>query len=105
MNQSTLRESSRALAISQSLNYHFNVRGIAAQVVIREHCCYIVLIAQKICNPTEAVSWVRQKLPEFQLASVHRCKIYGRQVGRKLPLWCHEFATGIGEDDRKFCCI
>ena len=103
MNHSTLGKSPRARVISQSLNYHLNVRGISAQVVIWEHCCYVILIAQQVSNPIDAVSWVRQKLPEFQLPSVNRCKIYGRRLGRKLPLWCHEFTTDVSEDECVAC--
>ncbi|MDY6938832.1 MAG: hypothetical protein SWY16_14305 [Cyanobacteriota bacterium] len=105
MNYSPLGESDRARLVSQSLNYHLNVRGISAQVVISDRSCYVILIAQKMSNPIEAVSWVRQKLPEFHLSTIQRYKIYGRRIGRKLPLWCHEFDPNTSEESSQACFI
>lgn len=95
MNQSVLRESTPSVdarSISLLLDRTLRTRGIIAKVAILDSCCYILLISHQLPNPGIVMDWVQNQLQECSGSAIDRFKIYGRQVGQKLPLWQQEFA-------------
>lgn len=94
-NQSVLQEPTRstdARQISELLDGVLQTQGITAKVAILDSCCYILLIAHQLPTPGVIVNRVQNQLQESSFAAIDRFKIYGRQIGRKLPLWQQEFA-------------
>lgn len=95
MNQSVLRESTPSVdarEISQLLDRLLQTQGIITKVAIFDSCCYILLIAHQLPKSGIVVNWVQNLLQESSFAAIHRFKIYGRQIGQKLPIWQQEFA-------------
>ncbi|RMG13788.1 MAG: hypothetical protein D6728_04080 [Cyanobacteria bacterium J055] len=74
------------------LDRSLQARGITAKVAIFDSCCYILLISHQLPNPGIVMDWVQKQLQECSFSAIDRFKIYGRQVGRKLPLWQQELA-------------
>lgn len=95
MNQSVHTESTPSIdarAIALLLDRVLQIRGIRAKVAIIDSCCYILLIAHQLPKASIAIDWVQTQLQESSFAAVDRIKIYGRQIGKKLPIWQQEFA-------------
>jgi hypothetical protein len=95
MNQSVLRESTPSIdarEISLLLDRALQTQGITAKVAILDSCCYILLIAHQLPKSGIVVDWVKKQLRDSSFAAIDRFKIYGRQIGKKLPIWQQEFA-------------
>ncbi|MGB3238421.1 MAG: hypothetical protein WBB29_09010 [Geitlerinemataceae cyanobacterium] len=95
MNQSVHKKSTPSIdakAVSLQLDRVLQVRGIRAKVAIIDSCCYILLIAHQLPKASIAIDWVQTQLQESSFAAIDRIKIYGRQIGQKLPIWQQEFA-------------
>lgn len=95
MNQSVLRESTPSIdarEISLLLDQTLQTQGIRAKVAIFDSCCYILLIAHQLPKPGIVVDWVEKQLRDSSFSAFDRFKIYGRQIGQKLPIWQQEFA-------------
>jgi hypothetical protein len=95
MSQSVFRESALlidARSISLLLDRALQAQGIIAKVAIFDSCCHILLISHQLPHPGIVVDWVQNQLQECPFSAIDRFKIYGRQIGKKLPIWQHEFA-------------
>lgn len=95
IHQSVLQPPTRstdAREIAELLDGILQTQGIRAKVAILDSCCYILLIAHQLPKPGIVLNWVQNQLQESSFAAIDRFKIYGRQIGQKLPLWQQEFA-------------
>jgi len=75
-------------AISILMNRHLQAKGCTAKVIERDNTLQIVLESSQVPNQQDALLFVVKGLTNLGFGKV--AKIYGQQIGEKLPAWGRE---------------
>jgi hypothetical protein len=82
-------------AIALLLNQIIKPLEIAAKVAVKEQCLHILLEADSVPDETLSLNLVTTELQQLQLSEIKSAKVYGRQIGQKLPAWTHTITSSI----------
>lgn len=85
-----LAKQGNAHAISNLMNRHLNSKGVNAKAVVNGDCLQILLESSQTPNQKVFVPFIQKGVTGLSLVSIRTLRIYGRQIGAKVPSWSQE---------------
>ncbi|MBV9387084.1 MAG: chemotaxis protein CheW, partial [Chroococcidiopsidaceae cyanobacterium CP_BM_ER_R8_30] len=84
--------------IADWMNDYLNSQGITAKAVLKNQCLGILLESDTAPSQDEMMAFVRTSLNELNWKFIRKVKVYGRQIGERLPAWQQKFKVGTPEE-------
>jgi len=83
-------------AIASLINRQLQPRGITTKASLKDGCLQIMLESASVPKQQVMVTGLRKLIASFDVESIQKVKVYGKQIGEEFPDWNEEF-----EIDRK----
>jgi len=83
-------------AIASLINRQLQPKGITAKASLKDGFLQIMLESASVPKQQVMVTGLRKLIASFDVESIQKVKVYGKQIGEEFPDWNEEF-----EIDRK----
>lgn len=90
----TLARQGQIEAIARLMNRSLDARGVTAELVLQDHCLYVVL-ESPLCPSEGLVAGLQRGMASLAVPQIEHMRVYGRSSGAELPAWSREVTLNL----------